>query len=87
MPGEAFNHWWYNIHFVNNEALPKCGEAGWDPLQKIQPVLTLLMKCLQAAWTLGLKICIDESMCLYTGRAILWKQYMPVKPISHGMKI
>ena len=39
MPRDVFNQWQYNIHFFDNKALPKCGEAGWDALQKIQPVL------------------------------------------------
>ena len=33
------------------------------------------------------KICIDESMILYKGRAIGFGQYMPAKPIKHGIKV
>ena len=42
---------------------------------------------MQLAWTLGKKICIDESMIKYMGRAIAWIQYMPRKPIKHGIKV
>ena len=36
---------------------------------------------------MGQKICVDESMILYTGHAIPWTQYMPNKPIKHGIKV
>jgi hypothetical protein len=87
MPRDAFNQWRYNIHFVDNDTLPKYGERRWSATQKIDYVLAFLMKHLQAAYTLGNKVTIDESMVLYTGRAISWKMYMRDKPISHGIKI
>ena len=30
---------------------------------------------------------VDESMIKYMGRAIAWVQYMPRKPIKHGIKV
>ena len=38
-------------------------------------------------WTTGQRICIDESMILYKGRAVPFIQFMPAKPIKHGIKV
>ena len=45
------------------------------------------MKNMQRAWTPGRDITIDESMIKYKGRAVCWVQYMPAKPIKHGIKV
>ena len=76
------------IHFVDNEKLPKSkDDPKWDPLQKVAPFLMAVQTNLQRAWNLGEKICVDESMIKYLGRAIAWVQYMPAKPIKHGIKV
>ena len=36
--------------------------------------------------TAGKHVTIDESMIWYMGRAISYVQYMPAKPIKHGIK-
>ena len=41
----------------------------------------------QKAWTIGQKFCVDEAMIKYKGCAIKWVQYMPAKPIKHGIKV
>ena len=33
------------------------------------------------------KVCVDESMIKYKGRAIAWIQYMRDTPIKHGRKV
>jgi hypothetical protein len=38
-------------------------------------------------WDAAMEICIDESMIKYMGRAITFVQYMPAKPIKHGIKV
>ena len=75
------------LHFVDNVELPGKHDPGWHPLQKIQPVLDSVQKQMQKAWTLGKKICVDESMIKYMGRAIAWVQFNPRKPIKHGIKV
>jgi len=42
---------------------------------------------MKLAWILGEKISVDESMIKYMGRAVTWVQYMPRKPIKHGIKV
>ena len=46
-----------------------------------------LTKRMKQAWTAGKRIAIDESMVKYKGRSVTFVQYMPQKPIKHGIKI
>lgn len=45
------------------------------------------MKGLRKSWIAGAKVTIDESMIRYMGRAVAFVQYMPQKPIKHGLKV
>ncbi len=38
-------------------------------------------------WTVGQHITIDKSMIKYCGCAVAFIQYMPAKPIKHGIKV
>ena len=38
-------------------------------------------------WTLGERVCVDESMIKYMGKYVTFVQYMPAKPIKHGIKV
>lgn len=40
-----------------------------------------------SVWLPGERITIDECMVHYMGRAIAFVQYMPRKPIKHGIKV
>ena len=76
------------IHFCDNTAKRYVsGEAGYDPLYKVSYVMGEIMKYMHQAWTAGRDITIDESMIKYKGRAVCWVQYMPKKPIKHGIKV
>ena len=75
------------IHFVDNmKILPK-DHPRWDPLQKIQPILDLLLKQLALAYVLGDRLSIDEAMIKYCGKFVSFVQYMPKKPTKHGKKV
>ncbi len=50
-------------------------------------VLDKLMKGMQAAWNAGSGVTIDESMVKYCGQVIAFAQYLPAKPIKHGIKV
>ncbi len=62
-------------------------DTNYDPLSKIRYILDELMKGMCNGWTAGKNIVIDESMIKYCGRAIKFVQYMPKKPIKHGVKV
>lgn len=76
------------IHVCDNTA-PRASstEAGYDPIYKTSFVMEEIMTLMQKAWTAGKHITIDESMIKYKGRAVCWIQYMPAKPIKHGIKV
>ena len=75
------------IHYVDNEKLIPKDSPRWHPLQKVQPVIDVVKKILPLGWTLGKKICVDESMIKYMGKFVSFVQYMPAKPIKHGIKV
>jgi hypothetical protein len=87
MPRDRFESARRFLHFADNTQLPAKGQEGWSPLGKLKNFMDEVMELLQNAWTIGMKICIDESMVLYTGRAVSFVQYMPAKPIKHGIKL
>jgi hypothetical protein len=65
--------------------LPK-DHPKWHPLQKIQSAINIGLKNLAAGWILGERICADKNMIKYMGKFVLFAQYMPAKPIKHGIK-
>mmetsp|Transcript_28371 Transcript_28371/g.67599 ORF Transcript_28371/g.67599 Transcript_28371/m.67599 type:complete len:1231 (+) Transcript_28371:374-4066(+) len=75
------------IHFVDSSKSVKPGHPRFHPLQKIQPFLDMLLKQIRKAYTLGQFLSADESMIKYKGKAIRFVQYMPAKPIKHGIKV
>jgi hypothetical protein len=50
-------------------------------------VIDTILKTPAAGWILGQQIRVDESMIKYMGRFVLFIQYMPAKPIKHGIKV
>ena len=60
--------------------------AGYDPLFKVRYPLEVMMKGMRSAWIAGQHVIKDESMIKYMGRAVTFIQYMPAKPIKHGIK-
>jgi Transposase IS4 len=77
------------LHFADNSQFGGTGSGNRQrpSLFKIQPLLDILSENLKWWWTAGQKICIDESMILYKGRAVAFVQFMPAKPIKHGIKV
>jgi hypothetical protein len=75
------------IHFVDNARLLTKEDPKWHALQKIKKPMEIILKTLGAGWILGQRICVDESMIKYMGRFVSFVQYMPAKPIKHGIKM
>ena len=87
MTRNAFEFLQRNIHFVDNSKHKKSGTPGYDPLFKVCYVLDMFMNGIMLAWIAGALVTIDESMIKYMGRAVSYVQYMPAKPIKHGIKV
>ena len=87
MTWDAYEFMRQYIHFANNEFRQPKGEVGYDALFKVKYALDEMMKGLRRVWTPGKHVTIDESMLQYMGRLISYVQYMPAKPIKHGIKV
>ena len=75
------------IHFCDNSKKKEKGVRGYDALYKVSYPLRIMMKGMRTAWNAGKHVTIDESMIRYMGRAVSYVQYMPAKPIKHGIKV
>ena len=87
MTKNAFEQIRRMIHFVDNDELPAKGDHRWHPLQKVKPVLDMVRLNIGKMWKLGKYLCIDESMIACKSRAVGFLQYMPMKPVKHGVKV
>ena len=58
-----------------------------DKCWKVRPLLSQVAEASQRNWTLGMHMTIDESMIKCKSRFVNWKQYMPLKPTKHGVKV
>ena len=61
--------------------------SKYDPLAKAKYVLNQLMSTMRKGWIVGKRITVDESMIKYCDRAISFIQYIPKKPITHGITV
>ena len=75
------------IHFSRTQDQKKSGQSGYHPLFKVNTIIKMLMSRIRTVWIAGDRITIDESMIRYMGRAVAFIQYMPRKPIKHGIKV
>ena len=90
MTRDAFEFMRRYFHPSNPTRLPKKrGESGYDALIKVRWIGKTIpvMKGLRNAWVAGMRITIDESMVNYNGKSVGFVQYLPAKPIKHGIKI
>lgn len=87
MQRDAFIFMRRYIHFASGSQHAKKGEPGYDALFKVRRPLTVMMVGMRAAWNAGKHVTIDESMIRYMGFAVSYVQYMPAKPIKHGIKV
>ncbi|CAH1981734.1 unnamed protein product [Acanthoscelides obtectus] len=86
MPVKRFSWLLSNIHLNDNAIIPKKGEAGYDKLYKLRPLLTALSQNFERCMNPTREVSIHESMIKYKGRSSL-KQYLPKKPIKRGYKV
>ena len=84
MSKNAFRFVRQYIHFADNR---RNTNKKNDPLYKIKQVIAKITVKLNLAWNANIDLSVDESMIKYKGRAIKFVQYMPRKPIKHGIKV
>ena len=75
-----------SIHYNDNtKAVPR-GEAGYDHLHKLRPIIDALNSHLKEMYIPSSVMAVDESMVPFKGRSLM-KQYMPMKPVKRGYKV
>lgn len=87
MTSDAYTFMRRFIHFSDSTKRKGKGSIGFDPLYKVRYPLDVMMKGMRSAWNAGKHVTIDESMIRYMGRAVSYVQYIPAKPIKHGIKV
>jgi hypothetical protein len=60
---------------------------GYDPIAQVRWLLDRLKTNFQDHWNGSEFLCVDESMVAYNGKFCAFKQYLPLKPITHGIKV
>jgi len=62
------------------------GEAGYDSLHKLLPVIDALNSRLKEVYIPSSVMAVDESVVPFKGRSSM-KQSMPMKPVKRGYKV
>jgi hypothetical protein len=62
-------------------------DPAYDPLAQVRWLLDKLKFNFQKCWNGFEYLCVDESMVAYNGKFCAFKQYLPLKPITHGIKV
>lgn len=74
------------LRFSDHLNEPRQGEANYDPLYKIKPVVDHLNRKFGHEYTPKRNVTIDECMVPFKGRTLL-KKYIPSKPHKWGVKV
>ena len=76
------------LHFNDSPLMPDKTSVEFDNFYKVRPLVHYLNNRYKAVIESEREQCIDEQMTLYNGRKTPTglNQYMPGKPIQHGMK-
>ena len=61
-------------------------QGNYNKLYKIQPVLTMTQNSFNECYKPGKHQAIDEAMIAFKGH-LSYIQYLPAKPIKHGIKL
>ena len=76
-----------SIHFSEKSKIQQDGVRIYNTLFKVSYLLKIMIKVMRGVWTARKHVTIDESMVKCMGRAITYIQYVPAKPINHGIKV
>ena len=88
MPKHVFESCRRFVHLADNtHPKAKKGTPNYNPIYICRKLIKKVMEKMIINWIAGEKICIGESMIKYVGRAIAFIQFMPLKPITHRIKV
>ena len=76
------------LHIAGKDSLKyDKADPRYDPIAQVRWLLDALVRNFQSLWNASPYLCVDESMVPYNGRYCSFKQYLPLKPITHGIKV
>ena len=73
--------------FCDRERQVNYGQPGFRRLYPVEYLIEHFRGRWKSNWTMGSRMAVDEAMILYSGKKIDFVQYMPAKPIKHGVKV
>jgi hypothetical protein len=77
-----------NLHLVSKNLLVRDkADSSYDPIGQVRWLLDNLVSNFNHAWNTSSFLCMDECMVAYNGQYSSFKQYLPLKPITHGIKV
>ena len=83
-----FEHILKCLHVVPKDSIiHDWKDSSYNPIHQVQWLIEQLVKSYQTSWNNLEFLYVDECMVPYNGRFFSFKQYIKVKPISHGIKI
>ena len=74
------------LHISDRALEAQRNDPNYDKLGKIHPMLEIIQQRFLEHYMPGKEQTIDEGMIAYKGR-LSFMQYMPAKPIKHGIKV
>ena len=79
MSRNSFHNILWNLHVSDaDETNPQKGEANYDPLFLVRPMVDMMQRNLYTKYRPGKELSLDESMCPFKGRKH-FKYYNPPK--------
>ena len=76
------------FHIVSRSSMVHdCSNPRYNSTIKIQWLLTTLVESFKKHWNALEFLCINECMVGYNGCYCSFKQCMPLKPVTHGIKV
>lgn len=75
-----------NLHLVDDSNNPPYGQAGHNPLAKLEPFLTMCKENFRYTYSPERELSMDESCCPWKGR-LRFKVYNPRKPARFHIKL
>ena len=73
------------FHLCDNDNYVARGHAGYNPVNKLGAVYSVVTDNFSNVWTPGREVCIDEGMIPFRGK-VHFKVYNPDKPDKYGVK-
>jgi hypothetical protein len=77
-----------SLHVVPKTSLVRDkDDPAYDPIGHIRWLMDDLVTNFNSVWSASPFLYVDECMVAYNGQYYSFKQYLPLKPVAHGIKV